>query len=190
MSQWPTGWRQHTLRAAEIPVTQFALDILHYWEQSTPTDRYTNNPLGMPAHGYNVPRALNGLYAQFPTMTAFYKAFTKAAHAGTGKPLFSALATQDKHSHAWRTINGLNWPANSTETDYPAVILDHVRGAIPEHWNISEPADRKTVGVSKAATSQIRATAAQNMALHHAAHNIGSAADAIAYIVRGLNYRG
>lgn len=190
MNMWPTGWREHTLRAADVPIEQFALDILNLWEQATPTDRYTNNPLGMPHHGFGAPRALQGDYAQFPTMQAFYSAFAKAAHTGSGKPLFTALAVNDKHSAAWRAINQLNWPANATETDYPATILDRVTEKLPAHWKVSAPEDRKTVGVQGNTNAVRPNTVIQNLALHHAAHNIVDGTKAIEYLVRRLGSHG
>lgn len=190
MNAWPSGWREHALRCAEVPITQFALDVLHSWEQSTPTDRYTNNPLGVPSRGFNAPRALNGNYAQFPTMQAFYDAFRTAVHSGHAKPLLSALAANDKHSVAWRAINQLKWPANDTETDYPAAVLDRVTENIPKAWKTSEPGARKTVGAPDGAASQKRNTAAQGIALHHAAHNIVDGARAIDYLVRRLGNHG
>lgn len=190
MTTWPTGWREHALRRAEIPITQFALDVLHSWEQSTPTDRYTNNPLGVPSHGFNAPRALLGRYAQFPTMQAFYTAFKTAAHAGSGKPLYTALAVNDKHSVAWRAINQLKWPGNDTETDYPAAVLDRVTEALPKSWKVSKPEDRKTVGVTGNTNAVQRTAAIQAAALHYAAHNINDGARAVEYLVRRLGSHG
>lgn len=187
MTTWPTGWRQHALRRAEVPITQFALDVLHAWEQATPTDRYTNNPLGVPSHGYNAPRALHGNYAQFPTMQHFYDAFKTAVHSGTAKPLLSALAANDKHSVAWRAINQLKWPGNDTETDYPSTVLDKITEGIPANWKTAKPEDRKTVGVQGNTNAAQRNTAVQAAALHHAAHHIDGAAKAVEYIVRRVH---
>src|ERR1700749_1832122 len=184
MSTWPTGWRQHALRHAEVPITQFALDVLDLWEKATPRDRYTNNPLGAPAHGFNAPRALQGGYAQFPTMQAFYSAFKTAVHSGPGKPLLSALAASDSHSVAWRAINQLKWPANATETDYPSTVLDKIVDGVPKNWGTKKPSERRTVGVQGNTSAAQRNTAIQAAAFHHAAHRINDAAKAIDYIVR------
>jgi hypothetical protein len=190
VTTWPTGWRQHALRRADVPITQFALDVLHLWEQATPTDRYTNNPLGAPAHTFNAPKALQGNYAQFPTMQAFYDAFKTTVHGGGSKPLLTALAANDKHSVAWRAINGLKWPANDTETDYPSTILDRISGDVPKSWGTKNPSERKTVGVQGNTSAAQRNTAAQTAALHHAIHNINDASRAIDYIVRRLGQHG
>jgi hypothetical protein len=190
VSDWSDGWREATLNAADIEVTQFALDVLNYWQQATPTTPWTNNPLGMPSAGYGAPKALNTAYAAFPTMDAFRKAFSVAVHAGTGKPLLSALATQDKLTVAWRAIHGLKWPANLTETDYPATILDAVTDGSTPPVKTSKPSDRKTVGLAPKQTDVHAAIKAQGAALYHAANNISNATDAIRYITQRMNGHG
>lgn len=187
MSAWPAGWREHALRAAEIPITQFALDVLHLWERATPTDRWTNNPLGIPSHGFSAPRALKSPYAAFPTMQVFYKAFSTASHAGNGKPLFTMLSTQDKHSEAWRVVHSLKWPANDTETDYPSTLLDRLTDDVIAKMKVSKPSERKTVGITTDTASQHKMVHAQSQALHHAVSHITSASEAIAHIVRRLS---
>lgn len=190
MNAWPTGWREHTLRGAGIEINQFALDVLHLWEQATPTDRWTNNPLGMPSHGYSAPRAMNSPYAAFPTMTAFYKAFRVAAHAKEGKPLHVMLSTSDKHSEAWRVIHSLKWPANDTETDYPATLLDKLTADAVAKLKVSPKSQRKTVGVAPDVKSQHQQVHAQTTAVHHAVNHINDASRAIEYIVRRLGTHG
>lgn len=190
MTEWSDGWREATLDAAGIEVTQFALDVLNYWQQATPTQAFTNNPLGIPSAGYGAPKALNTPYAAFPTMDAFRKAFNTAVHAGSGKPLLSALATQDKLTVAWRAIHGLKWPANLTETDYPATILDAVTDGSTAKLKVSKPSDRKTVGTAPRQTDVHAAIKAQQAALYHAANNIGNAADAITYITQRMSNHG
>jgi hypothetical protein len=190
MSEWPTGWREHALRHAEVPITQFALDILHHWEQSTPTGRYSNNPLGMPKHGYSSAGTLDGRYAAFPTMGAFYAAFKVSVHAGEGKPLFTALAVNDRHASAWRAINGLGWPANTTETDYPAHVLDQVTGAMPKGASGKPASARKSVGKPASRTGGNSSAVRQAEVLHEASIHIGDATRAINHIARGMGYGG
>ena len=190
MSEWPSGWREHALRHAEVPVSQFALDVLHLWEQSTPTDRYTNNPLGMPKHGYSPSGALDGRYAAFPTMQAFYKALKTAIHAGEGKPLFTALAVNDRHASAWRAIHTLEWPANATETDYPVHLLDRVTGAMPKGASGTPAAARKSVGKPASRTGGNTSAIRQVELLHQASRHIGDATRAINHIARGMGYGG
>lgn len=190
MTQWPTGWREHTLRHADIPITDFAMEVLHLWEQATPTDRFTNNPLGMPARQYSMPRALNTEYAAFPTMQHFYDAFKKAAMSGRGSPLYTAIAVHGRHSSVWREIHKLEWPANKTETDYPSTILDSVPGAAPKEASGVRPEDRTTVGKSISGTSGRHPTIRHNEILYHAASNISDATKAMQYIARRVNRNG
>lgn len=190
MSTWPDGWREALLDAAGIPETQFALDVLNYWQQATPTSTWTNNPLGMPAQGYGAPKAFNSAYAAFPTPDAFRAAFNTAVHSGVGKPLFSALATQDKLTVAWRAINTLKWPANLTETDYPATILDAVTDGSTASLKVSPKGKRKTAGTSPKQTDAHAMIKAQNEALHHAVTHIGNATDAMNYVIRRMNGNG
>lgn len=190
MTTWSDGWREALLTAAGIEVNQFALDVLNYWEQATPTQSWTNNPLGIPAAGYGVPKAFNTAFGAFPTPDAFRQAFNKAVHDGVGKPLLSALATQDKLTVAWRAIHALNWPGNLTETDYPATILDAVTDGSTPDAKVSSPADRKTVGLSPQRTDVHSMIQNQGAALHHAVNNISSAADAIKYVVQRMNGNG
>lgn len=190
MSQWPTGWREHTLRAAQLQPTQFMLDVLKHWEASTPTARWTNNPLGIPSHGYGAPRAFNSPYAAFPTMRAFYDAFAKAAHNDRGKPLFTMLGTQEKHSEAWRVIHKLGWPGNETETDYPAKLLDVLTDDALSKLKISKPSERKTVGIIPDAADQHAIVQAQSAALHHATQHINDASRAIGYVIQRLGRNG
>lgn len=187
---WPDGWKENALRAAKIPISDFAVNVLHHWEQSTPTDRWTNNPLGMPTAKYATPRALNSPYAAFPTLQAFYKAFGTAAHEGHGKPLYTVLGTSEKHAEAWRVIHALNWPANLTETDHPSALLDLIDEKVRKALKVKPASERKTVGVTPQPSGQHAAIRAQSQALHHAANNFSSGPLAIAYIVRSMGHHG
>lgn len=190
MAKWSDGWQNALLRAADIPVTQFATSVLTYWQQATPTDPWTNNPLGMPSAGSGAPKALNTPYAAFPTADAMRKAFTIAVHAGAGKPLLSALATQDKLPVAWRAIHALNWPANLTETDYPSTILDALDAATRAKMNVSSTADRKTVGTSSASPDVHSMIRDQGQALHHAVSNIADTTTAMNYVIGRMKKHG
>ena len=190
MTTWPDGWREALLSQAGIEVTQFALDVLNYWQQATPTAKWTNNPLGMPYTVGGAQRAFSTGYAAFPTMDAMRKAFATVAHAGHGAPILSALATQESLTVAWRAIHALNWPANQTETDYPATILDAVTDGSTAKLKISPKADRKTVGTSDTTTDVHSMISSQNDALHHAVNNISGATDAMGYVLRRMNGNG
>lgn len=190
MTQWPTGWREHALRHAGIPITDFAMEVLHLWEQATPTDRFTNNPLGMPARQYGVPRALNTEYAAFPTMQRFYDAFSKAATGGRGSPLLTAIAVHGKHSSVWREIHALGWPANKTETDYPSTVLDRVPGALPKEASGTAPTDRKTVGKSIGGTAGKHPTLRHNELLYQATSRMNDSKRAMEYLAKRINRNG
>lgn len=187
---WPSSWRENTLRHAEIPVSDFATHILHLWEQSTPTSRWTNNPLGMPSEGFAAPRALNSPYAAFPTMQAFYKAFKTAAHSGNGKPLYTALGTSESYAELWRVINQLEWPANRTETDHPVKLLDQLTDDVHRYLKVKQPSERKTVGVNDTSSSHLMAIRAQSQALHGALSNYDTPSLAIKYIAGALRNHG
>lgn len=190
MTIWPDGWREALLAANAIPETQFALDVLNYWQQATPVQKFTNNPIGMPASGYGAPKAFNTAYAAFPTPDAFRKAFGVALQTTAGKALYHALAAQDSLTVAWRAIHGLKWPANLTETDYPATILDAVTDNSTAKLKISKKSDRKSIGTTPTRTDVHAMIQGQNEALHHAVNNISSATDAMNYVLRRMNGNG
>lgn len=190
MTIWPDGWREALLAYADIPAEQFALDVLNYWAQATPVQRFTNNPLGMPAKGYGAPKAFNTPYAAFPTPDAMRKAFNLALNTTAGKAVYHALATQDKLSVAWRAIHALNWPANLTETDYPATILDAITDGSTAKLKVSKPADRKSVGSPTAQTDVHKMIQAQGQALHHAVSNISGATAGMDYVMKRMRNHG
>jgi hypothetical protein len=190
MTTWPDGWREALLGAAGIEASQFALDVLNYWAEATPTQGWTNNPLGIPAAGYGAPRAFSTPYAAFPTPDTFRVAFTKAVHSGPGKPLLSALATQDKLTVAWRAIHQLKWPANLTETDYPATILEAVTEGATAGLKVSKSTDRKSVGTTPTRTDTHAMIQAQGQALHHAVNNISGATDGMNYVLQRMRNHG
>lgn len=190
MTSWPDGWQPEALRVAEIPATDFALQVLNLWQQATPTDRWTNNPLGMPAVGYASQQAFSTGYAAFPSMTAFYAAFKTAVHAKSGKPLFTALAAQDKLTAAWRAIHALGWPANLTETDYPATILDAVTDGSTAAMEASQPSARKSVGTASQRSDVHGAIQTTGRNLEQSAVNISGASRALYSQLGGVNRRG
>jgi len=157
MSDWPTSWREALLRQCGIPVTRFALDVLSAWRKSTPLEPWTNNPLGMPVAGTRAPNVLGSGYAAFPGMDAFRSAFALFLVSPAGRPVFDALATQDKPSVAWRAAHALPWPAVKTETNWPAVILDLIPTAsrpLPDEDTSGTARTSGTIGVSGKSRSQ------------------------------------
>lgn len=186
MTNWPDGWREALLSANGIPETQFALNVLNYWAQATPVQKFTNNPLGIPSAGFGAPRAFNTAYAAFPTPDAFRKAFGIALKSTEGKALYHALAAQDSLTVAWRAIHGMKWPANDTETDYPATILDAVTDGSTAKLKVSKKAARKSVGTEPVRTDVHAMVQAQGHALHHAVNNISGATDAMNYVIQRM----
>jgi hypothetical protein len=183
---WPTGWREALLRETGIPVTQFALDVLASWCQSTPTEPWTNNPLGLPAKGNSAPQALNTPYALFHTTGRFRKAFTALLETTPGKDLRLVLTHGTSHGQAWRTINGMSLPANVTETDYPSALLDRLTDDYRATLTDVKPDQRKTAGAQLASPKTHDDMRSQQRALHEAVTTFNKGSEAMAHIARRL----
>jgi len=80
MPQWPSSWRESTLREADIPVTTVRAHRVERVAQVDTHRTVDKQPARMPARGYSAPRALNSPYAAFPP-ASLRAAFTKAAHS-------------------------------------------------------------------------------------------------------------
>lgn len=186
MPGWPDDWRQRVLRAAGIPVTQWALDVLSAWRKSTPTEPWTNNPLGYPFTGSKANRALNTPYAAFATIGNFADAMKRLLKSNRGTPLLHVLISADSLASAWREIHALKWPANLTETDYPSVLLDMVEETYRTKIQTTTKAQRRGTGSTMAAPAVHEATRAQGMALHHAATAFKDGREAIQFVIRRL----
>lgn len=126
MTTWYSGWQNATLSYAALPLTQFSKDVLSLWQESTPLDRYTSNPIGMPQRGNSVRAVPNSAYALFADMTEFRQAFDKFINGKQGASLNAAIINGEALSDVWREIHRLKWPANATETDYPSAILSRI----------------------------------------------------------------
>lgn len=185
--KWPDGWRESTLRASGIPVTDWTLDVLSAWRKSTPVIPQTHNPLGMPARGTGHPAYLNTPYAAFSSPEAFRAAFKRFTASDAGRELYGALVNADSLSDAWRAIHGLPWPAKTTETDYPSALLDMLEDQYRAKLASRTKARRKTTGIVQASPDIHLAVRLQSRALHHAASTYSDAAQAIESIVRGLS---
>lgn len=123
---WGDGWQNEVCRIAGIPCTQTAITALTKWQQSTPVDSWTNNPLGLPPTGNhkNVVHLTN--YCVFPTMDAFRQALKTFLATPRGRAIKEALINQDSYAPIWRAISSANLPAAKTESEYPAALLDMV----------------------------------------------------------------
>lgn len=186
MATWPDSWRENALRASGVPVTQFALDVLSAWRQSTPTEPWTNNPLGMAAKDTGKPRALNTPYAVFTSIGDFTTAFKRFMKSGNGTALLHQLISANSLASTWREIHALKWPANATETDYPAVLLDRMEEAYRSKLATKAASERKSAGTQQAPQVVKDAAKLQGMALHHAAKSFADGRQAIGYLVRRL----
>lgn len=186
MASWPTGWREATLRAAGIPKTQFALDVLAAWQQSTPTEPWTNNPLGMPSKRDGTMSALYSLYAYFNTMVAFRDEFKRFTKSTKGRNVLDALLLGQSYSDAWREIHALAWPGNETESEYPVKLMDMVEAAYTSKTQHKTRDMPTTSGSTHAPPDVHDAMRRQGHLLHHAANSFSNASDAIAHIMKGM----
>jgi hypothetical protein len=186
VAKWPTGWREATLRASGIPVSQFALDVLSGWQQSTPVDPWTNNPLGMPTGGNRVPSALNTPYAAFPTMQAFRDSFKRFTNSTAGKSLLHVMISAQSMPAAWREIHALHWPASITESEYPSVILDTVVKRYTDKVQARSAEPPTGTGTPKATPEVHQAVRLQSQALMSATAAFTDARKAIQHIVRSI----
>lgn len=146
MNDWPTSWRELALDHIGIAITDHAMSVLRDWHLSTPTQPWTNNPLGLPALGNNVPEAMGTPYGAFPSHDEFRKALKRLVDSGGHMPVSHALQDGTSVARAWRTINGLNLPGSSTETDYPSVLLDRADGSYRSKLQATPKSERKSIG--------------------------------------------
>lgn len=176
---WPDGWREALISAMDADRTPFLMNALQAWNKSTPLDPYTNNPLGMPYAPGQTPQLLNSGYALFPATTAFRTRFVSFLHSAPGADLRHALLTGEDLGPLWRAIHALGWPANNTETDYPAALLDLMTAPVREKLQSTDPDARKTSGtVGYSAVSQ-GGTRALGQALQRAANAALGASSAL-----------
>lgn len=187
MASWPSGWRSALLRGTGIPITPFTLNVLAAWQQSTPTEPWTNNPLGMPAKGNNVPTALNTPYGVFPTTQAFRDAFVRFLASSDGTGVAHAMSMEQSYSDVWREIHALKWPAATTESEWPSALLDIVTKAYTDKANIKAGVITKTTGQTHAAPELHAAVKQQGRLLHEAATTVQGTTQAIQHIVRGMH---
>lgn len=185
MSSWPDGWREHTLRASGIPVSQFALDMLSAWQRSTPVIPQTYNPVGMPAKGTSNVAYLSTPYALFNGIQDFATYFKRFLSTSQGSELLHVLIAGDSPSDMWRAVHALKWPGNKTETDYPSVILDMMEESYRKKVQSRTANRRTTTGIVQAPPETHHAMRQNALMLHHAASNISDTSAAIRYLLRG-----
>lgn len=185
--RWPTRWRQDLLSDLSVPETQFALDVLSAWRQSTPMEPWTNNPLGLDAKKASRPHLHLTDYAIFPAMSDFRSEMVRLKSTKAGGNLVMLLEHGDKYSELWHAIRALNTPAKKTETDYPHRVADLSSKSYEETAPERSKGRRKTTGVVNPRPNPHHAMQQQARALHHAANHISDAAKGIEYIIRRMN---
>lgn len=187
MIGWPTSWREDLLRHVDVPVSRFALDVLSAWEKSTPTQPWTNNPLGLSAQHTGMPPALNTPYAVFPSHAHFREAFGRLVRQRPGSDVIEALLHEDNHAHAWRAISGLKLPANETETDYPAHLMDMIEAKYRSKLKPTAASKRRSIGGGEPTVNPHHPVIVAAKKLHRASSEFQSLNDAIRHITRGLS---
>lgn len=188
--QWPTNWIQETLRAAGVPVTQHAIDVLSAWFRSTPTQSWTNNPLGLDASTSGAPKALHTDYAAFASHDDFRQAFKQLAHNSPGKVIVHVLMNEGQYAAAWRAINALNLPGNKTESDYPSELLDMVEGKYRSKLQTTSAGNRRSAGSGARASAPHEAVNRAANSLAQGSESARGLQQAIAGVLRGLNSNG
>lgn len=144
---WPDGWIPALLDEAGIPYSDALRSVFLAWQQSTPLDPWTNNPLGMPAVTGKTAELMTTGYALFPTMGDMRAAFSDVLSSHAGTALHQSLALQDKVAPVYRAIHALPWPASRTETDWPAKVLDLIAQPTRDRLaSVSDASQRKTSG--------------------------------------------
>lgn len=186
MNVWPSGWREATLTHIGAEVTQHALDVLRDWQQSTPTQPWTNNPLGLPAAGNNVPEALGTPYGAFPSHVEFRVALKRIADDGGHLPLIHALHPDTTVAKAWRTISALNLPGSGTESDYPSVLLDRADESYRGKLQTVPVSKRKSMGPGPGPVDLSHPVLHAARQIHGAAANIKGLDEMIVHLLKGL----
>lgn len=187
MSGWPTNWRQEALRAIGVPVTQHALDVLSAWFKSTPTQPWTNNPLGLAADANGAPRAMGTDYAAFPSHEHFRQALKSLAHGHADKALIHVLLDDGDVAAAWRVINSMPIPGTKTESDYPAELLDMVSDKYRDKLQTVPKSQRRSLGPGPGQASPHHPILVSARRLSDASHNAQGLEQAIRNLLKGLS---
>jgi hypothetical protein len=186
MTRWYSGWQNAALRAADIPLSQFAKDVLNLWAESTPLELWTNNPVGMPQRGHSVLRVPNTAYASFPDMQAFRNAFCSYLATPRGKALYAVLANAESLPAAWREIHALKWPANTTETDHPSALLDRLEADQAKRIRAKSSGKRKSSGTVNPQPDLHAQVVHAHRVMANAVNNTQSAEKMIHQIIKGI----
>lgn len=186
MNRWPTAWREMALKHLGVEVTGHALDVLRDWHLSTPTQPWTNNPLGLPALGNGVPEAMGTPYGAFPSHVQFRVALKGLADNGGHLPLLHALHQDSSVATAWRTISALNLPGSTTESDYPSVLLDRVDEQYRKKLQSIPVSQRKSMGGGPGLADMSHPVLHASRGLYEAAGNIHDLNVAIQFLTHRI----
>lgn len=146
MNEWESNWSGYLALETGSTNAEFTERMFTLWQQSTPLEPWTNNPLGMPQTTQGAYRVLSTDYGAFMSMHDFRDAFLRFLASQPGRTLRDALLLQDKPAPVWRAVSSLHWPASATETDYPSAILDATTDDYRAKVNAARADQRKTSG--------------------------------------------
>lgn len=146
MYNWADGWREALIDELGVTRSDFLMSALQAWQESTPLQPYTNNPLGMPYIKGSVPQLLNTDYGLFRDLAQFRASFVQFTMTESGAKLRNALVGGESLGPLYRAVNALNWPGNATETDYPSGLLDLMTITARARLQTAEASARKTAG--------------------------------------------
>lgn len=146
MNEWESNWAGYLAQETGSANVEFTTRVFQLWQRSTPTEPWTNNPLGMPYTAKGAHRALSTDYGAFMSMRDFRTSFLGFLTSVPARRLRDALLLQEKLPPIWRAISDLHWPASVTETDYPSAILDATTEDYRARVNAARAEQRKTAG--------------------------------------------
>lgn len=185
MAPWPSNWKTQALINAGIPVTPSALKVMTAWQQSTPLDPWTNNPIGIPSVIGKTASVPGTRYAMFKTINDFYTAFAVFAKTAHGRSVASEIMANKGYGPVWRAIAALGWPASATETDWPSRVLDLAGEAYAASVSAAPAAARKTAGKPKAPATVHEAMRHQAESITKAATSFSDAHAAVRSLIVG-----
>jgi len=175
MSTLPADWVIQVLENAAIQPSHKARAVMNAWHASTPLPPMTNNPIGMPTGSSGAPSYLGTKYAIFPSIGAFYAAFSGLCLRSAGNRVVLAITDPVDYGDAWRAISALGWPGSDTETDYPAAVLDLTAQSYRDSVGASGPDARKTSGMVAAVLPSVPTGPERSASVHNAMWRINSA---------------
>lgn len=185
MASWPSNWKAQALANAGIPASPSALKVMTAWQQSTPLDPWTNNPIGIPSVIGKTQSVPGTRYAMFKTINDFYTAFAAFAKTAHGRSVASEIIGNHGYGPVWRAIAALGWPASATETDWPSKVLDLAGEAYAASVSAAPADARRTAGKPKAPATVHEAMRHQAESITKAAASFNDAHAAVRSLIVG-----